>query len=73
MDYEYSNLPFGLAMNSLFDERSETGGRTLTEAEKEEMIFRYKDAENENQKEQIRNAVPPEENVRDLFGGPGIG
>ena len=73
MDYEYSNLPLGLAMNSLFDERSETEGRKLTEAEKEEMIFRYKDAENENQKEQIRNAVPPEENVRDLFGGPSIG
>ena len=73
MDYEYSNLPLGLAMASLFDDYPGMGNRTLTEAENEEMIFRYKDAENKNQKEQIRNSVPPEENARDLFGGPGIG
>lgn len=73
MDYEYSNLPLGLAMVNVFDDQPAAGGRALTEAEKEDMIFRYKDAENKNQKDQIKNAVSDRENVNDLFGGPGIG
>lgn len=73
MDFKDSNLPLGLAMTGFLDDYSQTGNRRLTEAEKEEMIFRYKDAESKARKEQIRNAVPDEEIANDLFGGPGIG
>lgn len=73
MDYEYSNLPLGLAMANLLDDRIRTDSGPLTEAKKEEMIFRYKDADNEAEKERIRNAVAPEDNINDVLGGPSIG
>ena len=58
MDYEYSNLPLGLAMANLLDDDIETERRPLTEAQKEEMLFRQKDAEERERKEQIKNASP---------------
>lgn len=74
MDYEYSNLPLGLAMAGLLDERPRTEeSKTLTEAEKEAILFRYRDAEKQKEREQIRNSVPLEDNMNDLFDGPGIG
>ena len=54
MDYEYSNLPLGLAMANLLDDDIETERRPLTEAQKEEMLFRQKDAEERERKEQIK-------------------
>lgn len=72
MDYEYSNLPLGLAMANLLDDEGGMGSRPLTEAEKEEMIFRQKDAEEGERKEQIKNALP-EDGWNDIFGGPSIG
>lgn len=73
MDYEYSNLPLGLAMTNLLKDEDRIGNRPLTEAEKEKMIFRYKDAENGAEKERIKNEFPPEADTKDIFGGPGIG
>ena len=72
MDYEYSNLPLGLAMANLLDDDIRTGSRPLTEAEKEEILFRQKDAEEGEKKEQIKNALP-EDGWNDIFGGPSIG
>ncbi len=72
MDYEYSNLPLGLAMANLLDDDIRTGSRPLTEAEKEEILFRQKDAEEGERKEQIKNALP-EDGWNDIFGGPSIG
>lgn len=73
MDFQNSNLPLGFAMTSLLEDNVRAGDNPLTEAEKEKMIFKYKDAENEAEKEQIRNAVPPEDDMKDIFGGPSIG
>lgn len=73
MDYEYSNLPLGLAMANLLDNRVETGSHPLSEAEKEELIFRYKDAESKEEKERVKAAFSPEDEVKDLIEGPGIG
>lgn len=73
MDYESSNLSLGLAMANLLDDELGTGKRPLTEAEKEKMIFQYKDAENAEKKERIRNAIPEEDSGKDIFGGPSIG
>ena len=72
MDYEYSNLPLGLAMANLLDDDIETERRPLTEAQKEEMLFRQKDAEEGEKKEQIKNASS-ERGMNDIFGGPSIG
>ena len=72
MDYEYSNLPLGLAMANLLDDDIETERRPLTEAQKEEMLFRQKDAEERERKEQIKNASP-EDGWNDICGGPSIG
>ena len=72
MDYEYSNLPLGLAMANLLDDDIETERRPLTEAQKEEMLFRQKDAEERERKEQIKNASP-EDGWNDYCGGTSIG
>ena len=72
MDYEYSNLPLELAMANLLDDDIRTGSRPLTEAQKEEMIFRQKDAEEGEKKEQIKSASS-EDGLNDIFGGPSIG
>lgn len=73
MDYQNSGYPLGFAMASLLNDDLGSGGEQLTEAKKEEMIFKYKDAESEAEKERIRNALPPEDDWKDLFGGPSIG
>lgn len=66
MDYEYSNLPLGLAMANLLDDDIRMQKGPLTEAEKEEMIFRHKD-------EQLKASFHHEDDGKDVFGGPGIG
>ena len=44
----------------------------LTEAQKEEMIFRQKDVKEGEKKEQNKNASS-ERGRNDIFGGPSIG
>ena len=43
------------------DERLMTGYNGLTESEKEELIFRYKDAKSDEEKQDILSALMPEE------------
>lgn len=43
------------------DERLMTGYNGLTEAEKEELIFRYKDAKSDEEKQDILSTLMPEE------------
>lgn len=66
MDYEYANLPLGLAMANLLDDDIRMQKGPLTEAEKEEMIFRHKD-------EQLKASFHHEDDGKDVFSGPGIG
>lgn len=73
MDYQYSNLPLGLAAAELMDDELSAGSRHLTEAEKEEILFRSKDARNEEEAEKIKNSVSDWEDMGELFKGPGIG
>lgn len=82
MDYGNINLPFGLAAAGLYEERFQLGKRNLTEAEKEEMIFQYKDAQKkaEDKGEPIREPIgesmkglSSDEDIASLFGGPSIG
>lgn len=74
MDNQNSAFPFGIAAAAFLNEDDiPTGDRPLTEAEKERMIFRYKDAESMEEKERIKDSLPSGENAGDLFGGPSIG
>ena len=70
-------VPGGIAAIGLMDERIHNENAYenshLTEAEKEELIFKYKDAETEAERERIMDSVPPHEDISSLFGGPSIG
>lgn len=73
MDFQNSYLPMGIAAVNLLGERSGNANHSLTEAEKEELIFKYKDADSEEERERIIDSLPPEEDAKSLFGGPSIG
>ncbi len=71
-------VPGGIAAIGLMDERihNENSYREnahLTEAQKEELIFKYKDDETDSERERIMDSVPPDEDISGLFGGPSIG
>lgn len=53
--------PFGFMEALAMDERLMTGYNGLTEAQKEEMIFKYKDAKNDDEKHRILSMLMPEE------------
>lgn len=44
MDYDFSNMPLGLAMALAMNERAKTGFEGLSETEKEHVILKCKDA-----------------------------
>lgn len=73
MDYQNGNFPLGLAAAGLIGDDLDIGNHALSEAEKEELIFKYKDAESEKEKERIRDAASNDEEMRAIFRGPGIG
>lgn len=73
MDYQNGNFPFELAAVGLLTDDIRTKSRNLSEAEKEEMIFKYKDSESERERERIRAAASDEDDMKDVLRGPGIG
>lgn len=73
MDYQNDNFPLGLAAAGLLGDELHLGSRALSEAEKEELIFKYKDAESDKEKERIRDAASEDDEMRNLFNGPSIG
>lgn len=73
MDYQYSNLPFGIAATNILDDNDGLGTHPLSEAEKEDLIFKYKDADSQAKKDRIKNALSGDEDFRNLFNGPSIG
>ncbi len=73
MDYQNGNFPLGLAAAGLIGDDLDIGNRALSEAEKEELIFKYKDADSEKEKERIRDAASDDDEMRNIFNGPSIG
>lgn len=71
MDNQSSNFPTGQLIPGMWDERIRTGSAPLSEAEREDLLFRYKDAQRDEDKEP--DALSEEENMGQLFRGPGIG
>lgn len=73
MDYQYGNLPVGYGITSFIDRDVLPDDGPLSETEKEHLILKYKDAESEKERERIRAAMTEDEDMRNLFAGPGIG
>lgn len=66
--------PFGFMEALAMDERLMTGYNGLTEAQKEEMIFKYKDAADDDEKHRILSMLmPEEESVRAVCDDGAIG
>lgn len=72
MDFEIRNFPFKAATPELINEDALVGIGHLSEAEKEEMIFRYKDAE-ERRKKKRKDIILEKDDFDDILSGPGIG
>lgn len=62
-------LPLGFGMTLAMNERAMTGYAGLTEAQKEDIILRAKDAKSKEEMERIVSSLVPsdEEGIKDLF------
>lgn len=69
----YPNLPLGLSMALMMNERAKEGYEGLSETEKEHIILKCKDAKTKAEMDKIIDSFAPAESMRDLFKGPGIG
>ena len=75
MDFnnQTGNLPLGLSMAIAMNEQAKAGYDSLTEAEKEHLILKCKDAKSKEEMDRIISSLYPAENVASLFRGPSIG
>lgn len=73
MDYQNCNFPLGLAAAGLLGDDLHLGNGGMSEAQKEELIFKYKDTDSKKEKERIKEAMSSDDEVRSIFSGPGIG
>lgn len=73
MDSRYYNLPLGLSMALMMNQRAKAGYDGLTEAEKEHIIFKCKDAKSKDEMDKIIASLSSAERIEDLFNGPSIG
>ena len=65
MDFnnQTGNLPFGLPMEIAASEQTKEGHDNLSEAEKEHLILKCKDAKTKEERDRIIDSISPEENV----------
>lgn len=73
LDENFSNLPVGLGMALIMNERARASYEGLSETEKEHIILKCKDARTKEEMDKIIDSFAPAEKMRDLFNGPGIG
>lgn len=64
-------LPLGFGMALTMNERAMTRYAGLTEAQKEELIMRAKDANSKEEMERIVNSIAPADEVRDILDDAG--
>ncbi|MDE5908000.1 MAG: hypothetical protein K2H52_04535 [Lachnospiraceae bacterium] len=73
MDNNFTDLPLGLGMALMMNERTKQGYESLSETEKEHIILRCKDAKSKTEMDKIINSISSEDGLRDLLKGPSIG
>ncbi|MBD5546007.1 MAG: hypothetical protein HDQ97_01135 [Lachnospiraceae bacterium] len=73
MDNRFSDLPLGLGMALMMDERVKEGYEGLNETEKEHIILKCKDAKSKAEMDKIIDSISSEDGLKGLFKGPSIG
>lgn len=69
----YPNLPVGLSMSLMMNERAAAGYERLSETEKEHIILKCKDARSKAEMDKIIDSIPQVDSIRDLYEGSEIG
>lgn len=69
---QFPGLPLGLDMAQAMKGRAGEGYEGLSEAEKEHIIFKCKDAKSKEEMDKIISSLSPDEKFDELFRGPGI-
>lgn len=72
-DENFSDLPLGLGMALLMNERARSDFESLSETEKEHVILKCKDAKTKAEMDKIVNSFSSPGKLRDLFQDSGIG
>lgn len=72
-DENFSDLPLGLGMALLMNEQARSDFESLSEAEKEHVILKCKDAKTKAEMDKIVNSFSSPGKLRDLFQDSGIG
>lgn len=73
MDNRFPDLPLGLGMGLMMNQRARDGFEHLSETEKEHIILKCKDAKSKKEMDRIIDSLSPEEGFDELFQGPSIG
>lgn len=73
MDNGFQDLPLGLGMELMMNERAMEGYKGLSETEKEHIIMKCKDAKSKSEMDKIIDSISSPDGLRDLFRGPSIG
>lgn len=73
MEYQFPDLPQGLGIALMMNERAKEGYERLSETEKEHIILKCKDAKTKAEMDKIVNSLSSSEGITDLFKGPSIG
>lgn len=63
----FSELPVGFGMSLVMNEKAMNGYAGLTEAEKEQVILRCKDARTKGQMQEIVDSLAPGTDVQEVF------
>ena len=66
-DENFSDLPLGLGMALLMNEQARSDFESLSEAEKEHVILKCKDAKTKAEMDKIVNSFSSPGKLRDLF------
>ena len=73
MDNGFENLPLGLGMALMMNERAMEGYEGLSETEKEHIIMKCKDAKSKSEVDKIIDSISSPDGIKDLFQGPSVG
>ena len=63
----YTDIPLGFGMALAMNERAMTGYAGLTEAEKEELILRYRDVKSKTEMQKIVDSLVPDTDVQEIY------
>jgi len=69
--FAFTELPLGFGLALSMNDAAMTSYAGMTEAEKERIIMRCRDARSKDEMQEIVESLVPDGNVNSLFEGPG--